>query len=210
MTDLQAPLVAADLEGVFIPEVWIAVATQTGIDELRKTTRDIADYDLLMRYRLEVLAAHGLTLDTIQAVIAEMTPLPGARAFIDWIRARTQFVILTDSFYEFVAPFLPKLGHPTVFAHQLIVDEGRMIRGYRLRVADSKRAAVQAFRTVGFRTLAFGDSYNDTTMLGAADVGVLYRPPQNVIDDFPQYPVATEYDHLRAHITHFLAGRTSA
>ena len=204
MTVPNAPLVAADLEGVFLPEIWIAVAERTGIQELRKTTRDIADYDALMAYRIDILDRHGLTLDAIQAVIAEMEPLPGARALVDWIRARTQFVILTDSFYDFVEPFLPKLGYPTIFAHQLLVDEQRMIRGYRLRVHDSKRKAVEAFGALGFRTMAFGDSYNDTTMLGAADRGVLFRPPQNVVDEFPQYVVTTDYDALRTQISRFL------
>lgn len=210
MTRLNAPLVAADLEGVFIPEVWIAVADATGIDALRKTTRDIADYDQLMHYRIDILARHGLTLATIQDVITAMEPLPNAPALITWIRARAQFVILTDSFYEFVAPFLPKLGYPTLFAHQLIVDDRGMIQGYRLRLADSKRAAIQAFRTLGFRTMAFGDSYNDTTMLSEADYGVLYRPPASVMVDFPQFPVTTEYTQVQSHITHFLQGHTEA
>ena len=207
MTVPNAPLVAADLEGVFLPEIWIAVAERTGIQELRKTTRDIADYDTLMAYRMDILDRHGLTLDAIQAVIAEMEPLPGARALVDWIRARTQFVILTDSFYDFVQPFMPKLGYPTIFAHQLLVDDRRMIRGYRLRVKDSKRKAVEAFNALGFRTMAFGDSYNDTTMLGAADRGVLFRPPQNVVDEFPQFPVTNDYDALRAQISRFLDAR---
>ncbi|MCB9160008.1 MAG: bifunctional phosphoserine phosphatase/homoserine phosphotransferase ThrH [Caldilineaceae bacterium] len=207
MTVPNAPLVAADLEGVFLPEIWIAVAERTGIQELRKTTRDIADYDTLMAYRMDILDRHGLTLDAIQAVIAEMEPLPGARALVDWIRARTQFVILTDSFYDFVQPFMPKLGYPTIFAHQLLVDDRRMIRGYRLRVKDSKRKAVEAFSALGFRTMAFGDSYNDTTMLGAADRGVLFRPPQNVVDEFPQFPVTNDYDALRAQISRFLDAR---
>lgn len=204
MSGQNAPLIAADLEGVFLPEIWIAVADTTGIADLRKTTRDIADYDQLMAYRIDILDREGLTLADIQNVIAGMAPLPGAREFIDWIRERSQFVILTDSFYEFVTPFLPKLGFPTVFAHQLVADEAGMLRGYRLRVADSKRKAINAFNDLGFRTMAFGDSYNDTTMLGAAEYGVLYRPPQNVIVDFPQYAVTTDYDQLREHITRFL------
>lgn len=210
MTVQKAPLVAADLEGVFLPEIWIAVAEQTGIADLRKTTRDISNYDELMAYRIDILARHRLTLTAIQQVIATMEPLPGAREFIEWIRARTQFVILTDSFYEFVTPFLPKLGYPTIFAHQLIADEQQMLRGYRLRVPDSKRKAIQAFNDLGFRTMAFGDSYNDTTMLGAAEYGVLYRPPQNVIADFPQYAVTTDYGELRDHITNFLAAPVTA
>jgi phosphoserine/homoserine phosphotransferase len=178
-------LIAFDLEGVFLPEIWIAVAERTGLPALRRTTRDEPDYDRLMRGRMQILEQHGLTLADIQQVIASMEPLPGAVEFLAWVRQRTQMVILTDSFYEFVAPFLPKLGWPTVFAHTLEVDARGMLTGYRLRIPDGKRKAVEALRSLGFRTAAVGDSYNDTTMLAAADQGILFRPPENVVHDFP-------------------------
>lgn len=197
-------LITADLEGVFIPEVWIAVAESTGIERLKLTTRDISDYAELMAYRIQILEEHNLTLADIQEVIAGMEPLPGAVDFIDWIRDRTQFIILTDSFYQFVEPFLPKLGFPTIFAHQLETDEFGLVSGYHLRCQDSKRRSVEAFRETGFRVLSFGDSYNDTTMLNAANQGVLFRPPENVIAEFPGFPVATEYEEMCDHIDQFL------
>ena len=197
-------LITADLEGVFIPEIWIAVAQTTGIDQLKLTTRDIADYDELMAYRMEILQEHNLTLADIQSVIAGMEPLPGAVDFIDWIRACTQFIILTDSFYQFVEPFMPKLGFPTIFAHLLDMDQTGMVSGYHLRSEDSKRRSVEAFKDTGFRVLSFGDSYNDTNMLSVADQGVLFRPPANVIAEFPKFPVATEYLEMREHISQFL------
>ena len=198
-------LIAFDLEGVFLPEIWIAVAEQTQLPELRRTTRDEPDYDRLMRYRMEILAREGLTLADIQAVIAVMEPLPGAVAFLDWVRSVAPVVIITDSFYEFVGPFLPKLHYPTVFAHRLEVDDRGMLAGYRLRLPDGKRLAAASFRTLGFRVAAIGDSYNDTRMLAAADQGILFRPPANVIAEYPQFPVATTYVELRALLDRFLA-----
>lgn len=198
------PIIAFDLEGVFLPEIWIAVAERTGLPALRRTTRDEPDYDRLMRGRMEILERHGLTLADIQQVIAGMEPLPGAVEFLHWARQRAQMVILTDSFYEFVAPFLPKLGWPTVFAHTLEVDARGMLTGYRLRIPDGKRKAVEALRDLGFRTAAVGDSYNDTTMLAAADQGILFRPPQNVVQDFPHFPIARTYDELRRELERFL------
>ncbi|MBE2240563.1 MAG: bifunctional phosphoserine phosphatase/homoserine phosphotransferase ThrH [Caldilineaceae bacterium] len=199
------PILAFDLEGVFLPEIWIAVAARTGLPELRRTTRDEPDYDKLMIERMELLARHNLTLADIQQVIAGMEPLPGARAFLTWMRQAAQMVIITDSFYEFVAPFLPKLGWPTVFAHTLEVDARGLMAGYRLRVPAGKRMAVAAFKTLGFRTAAVGDSYNDTAMLGAADCGILFRPPDNVVRDFPHFPVTHTYVELRRAIERFLA-----
>ncbi|HQY93132.1 bifunctional phosphoserine phosphatase/homoserine phosphotransferase ThrH [Caldilinea sp.] len=199
------PMLAFDLEGVFLPEIWIAVAERTGLPELRRTTRDEPDYDKLMSERMELLARHHLTLADIQQVIAGMEPLPGASEFLAWMRQAAQMVIITDSFYEFVAPFLPKLGWPTVFAHTLEVDARGMMAGYRLRVPAGKRMAVAAFRTLGFRTAAVGDSYNDTAMLGAADCGILFRPPDNVVRDFPHFPVTQTYTELRCAIERFLA-----
>jgi phosphoserine/homoserine phosphotransferase len=198
-------VVAMDLEGVLIPEVWIAFAEKTGIEKLRLTTRDVPDYDKLMRGRLELLREHDLTLKDIQNVIGEMAPLPGAKEYLDWLRAATQTIILSDTFYEFADPFMRKLGRPTLFCHSLETDADGAVVGYRLRIDDGKREAVGALKRLGFRALAIGDSYNDTAMLGAADRGILFRPPPNVIDEFPQYPVATEYDDLKDLVRAFLA-----
>jgi phosphoserine/homoserine phosphotransferase len=206
-TLIAPPLVAFDLEGVFLPEIWIAVAERTALPELRRTTRDEPDYDKLMHGRMEILARNGLTLADIQQVIAAMEPLPGAVDFLTWMRHAAQMVIITDSFYEFVTPFLPKLGWPTVFAHTLQVDERGMMAGYRLRVKQGKRKAVESFAALGFRTAAVGDSYNDTAMLAAADRGILFRPPENVIQEFPHFPVTRTYAELRSEIECFLFGR---
>lgn len=186
-----------DLEGVLIPEIWINFAERTGIEELRATTRDIPDYDVLMRQRLGILEAHKLGLPDIQEVIDGMGPLEGAREFLDWLRARFQVVILSDTFYEFAAPLMRQLGHPTLLCHKLSVDNDGYVRGYHLRQKDPKRQAVKAFKGLNFRVIAAGDSYNDTTMLAEADSGILFRPPQNVIDEFPQFPVVTDYDAFR-------------
>lgn len=191
-------LACLDLEGVLIPEIWIEFAERTGIDALRATTRDIPDYDVLMKQRLAILADNGLGLTDIQEVIGGMAPLPGAGDFLDWLRARFQVIILSDTFYEFAAPLMAQLGNPTLFCHKLEMDPQGRIVDYHLRQADPKRKAIQALHGLNFRIIASGDSYNDTTMLGEADAGILFRPPQNVIDEFPQYPVATSYDELRA------------
>lgn len=185
-----------DLEGVLVPEIWINVAERTGIDALRRTTRDEPDYDVLMRGRLAILDEHRLGLPDIQAVIGAMRPLPGAPEFLDWLRSRTQVIILSDTFGEFAAPLMRQLGWPTLFCHSLAVDPGGRITGYRLRQDDGKRRAVEALRGLNFRVVAAGDSYNDTSMLAAADAGILFRPPQNVIDDFPQFPVTRTYGEL--------------
>lgn len=186
-----------DLEGVLVPEIWINVAERTGVEALRATTRDIPDYDVLMRQRLRLMEEHRLGLSDIQAVIADMGPLEGAAEFLDWLRERFQVVILSDTFYEFAAPLMRQLGWPTLFCHQLEVADDRVV-GYRLRMADQKRQAVKAFQGLEFRVIAAGDSYNDTTMLGEAEAGILFCPPQNVIDEFPQFPVTRTYDELRA------------
>jgi phosphoserine/homoserine phosphotransferase len=186
-----------DLEGVLIPEVWINFAERTGIEELRATTRDIPDYDVLMRQRLKILQEHKLGLPDIQAVIDGMGPLEGAREFIDWLRERFQVVILSDTFYEFAAPLMRQLGYPTLLCHKLGVDENGMVSDYFLRQSDPKRQAVKAFHGLNFRVIAAGDSYNDTSMLAEADRGILFRPPQNVIDEFPQFPAIFTYEDFR-------------
>ena len=200
--DMRPELVCLDLEGVLVPEIWITVAERTGIDELRRTTRDEPDYDVLMRYRLAILDRHGLRLPDIQAVIATMAPLPGAVEFLDWLRERfSGVIILSDTFAEFAHPLMRQLGFPTLFCHSLEVTEDGRITGYRLRMPEQKRASVQALQSVTFRVIAAGDSYNDTAMLLAADAGILFDAPQHVIDEFPQLPVARGYDELRSAIT---------
>ena len=193
-------IVCLDLEGVLIPEIWIEFAERAGVPELRRTTRDEPDYDVLMRYRLDTLARHGLGLPQIQAVIAEMGPMPGARAFLDTLRERYQVVILSDTFYEFAHPLMHQLGWPTLFCHSLEADAGGRVVNYHLRMPDQKREAVRRFKELNFTVVAAGDSYNDTAMLEEAHGGILYCPPENVIREFPQYPVTTDYEALRAEI----------
>ena len=194
---MNPTIITLDLEGVFTPEIWIAVAETTGIPALRRTTRDEPDYDKLMRYRIAILEEQGITLADIQDVIANMGLLPGAREFLDWLRSRSQAIILSDTFYEFAAPLMIQLGQPTLFCNMLEVDERGMIVGYRLRIGEGKREAVRALKALNFRVIASGDSYNDMTMLEEADHGILFRPPPNVITGFPQYPVTTEYEELK-------------
>jgi len=187
-----------DLEGVLVPEIWINFAERTGIEELRLTTRDVPDYDVLMTRRLEILRENDLGLSDIQKVIGGMSPLPGAGEFLDWLRERAQVVILSDTFYQFAAPLMRQLGWPTLFCHRLETSEGGRVSNYHLRQKDGKRQAVRAFHQLNFRVIAAGDSYNDTTMLSEADAGILFRPPDNVIEEFPQFPVAHSYDELRS------------
>lgn len=186
-----------DLEGVLVPEIWINFAKRTGIDELRATTRDIPDYDLLMRQRLRILEHQKLGLPDIQQVIDGMGPLEGAREFLDWLRERFQVIILSDTFYEFAAPLMRQLGYPTLLCHRLSVDESGAVLDYHLRQKDPKRASIKALHSLNYRIIAAGDSYNDTGMLAEADRGILFRPPQNVIDEFPQYPVVNDYQQFR-------------
>jgi len=181
-----------DLEGVLVPEIWINVAERTGIAALRRTTRDEPDYDKLMRGRLAILDEHKLGIREIRAVIGGLEPLPGALAFLDWLRERFQVLILSDTFYDFAGPLMKKLGHPTLFE----LERSGRIAGYRLRLADQKRLSVEHLRQLRFRVIAAGDSYNDTAMLGAADAGILFRPPANVVAEFPQFPVTREYAEL--------------
>jgi phosphoserine/homoserine phosphotransferase len=180
-------LACLDLEGVLVPEIWIAFAERTGIEELRATTRDIADYNVLMKQRLALLDQHGLKIDDIQGVIATLEPLPGAIEFVDWLRERFQVIILSDTFYEFSQPLMRQLHWPTLLCHRLVIDDAGRVVDYKLRQEDPKRASVKALHTLNYRVLAAGDSYNDTTMLSEADVGFLIHAPQNVIDEFPQF-----------------------
>jgi phosphoserine/homoserine phosphotransferase len=186
-----------DLEGVLVPEIWIAFAERTGIEELQATTRDIPDYDVLMKQRLGLLDQHNLKMDDIQAVIAELEPLPGALDFVDWLRERFQVVILSDTFYEFSQPLMRQLRWPTLLCHRLITDESGRVVDYKLRQKDPKRASVKAFHSLNYRVLAAGDSYNDTTMLGEADVGFLIHAPQNVIAEFPQFQALNTLEELK-------------
>lgn len=186
-----------DLEGVLVPEIWIDFSDRTGIKELRATTRDIPDYDVLMQQRLRILREHGLGLPDIQAVIAGMAPMPGAREFVDWLREHFQVVILSDTYYEFAQPLMRQLGFPTLLCHRLESDDKGMIVNYHLRQKDPKRQSVKAFHSLNYRCIAAGDSYNDTTMLAEAEAGILFRAPDNVIREFPQFPAVHEYDDLK-------------
>ena len=186
-----------DLEGVLIPEIWIGFAEKTGIDELRATTRDIPDYDVLMKQRLRLLNENQLGLRDIQEVIATMVPLPGAKDFVYWLKEHFQVVILSDTFYEFSHPLMRQLDFPTLFCHKLVTDENGTIIDYKLRQEDPKRQCVMAFHGLNYRVIASGDSYNDTTMLSEADAGILFKAPDKVIEEFPQFQSVTSYDELK-------------
>ncbi len=190
-------LACLDLEGVLIPEIWIAVAEKTGIKKLRLTTRDIPDYDELMRGRLKILDEHNLKLADIQEVIGTLSPLEGAKEFLDWLKSEFQVIILSDTFYQFAGPLMEKLGHPTLFCNELIVNDDGCITNYRLRQPDGKTKAVTALKGLNFQVIAAGDSYNDTGMLKVADAGILFRPPDNVVEEFPQFPVTHTYDEFK-------------
>ncbi len=187
-----------DLEGVLVPEIWINVAERTGVEALRATTRDVPDYDELMKQRLSLLGKHNLKLSDIQEVIAGMGPMDGAKEFLDDLRENFQVIILSDTFYEFAAPLMKQLGHPTLLCHRLGIDDEGRVADYHLRMPDQKREAVKALHGLNFQVIAAGDSYNDTSMLSEADAGILFSPPQNVINEFPQFPVTTTYDELAA------------
>lgn len=186
-----------DLEGVLVPEIWIEFAKVTGIEELKATTRDIPDYDVLMKQRLRILEEHNLGLNEIQEVIATLKPLEGAPEFVDWLRERFQVIILSDTFYEFSQPLMRQLGFPTLLCHRLNVDEQGKVVDYSLRQKDPKRQSILALKTLYYRIIAAGDSYNDTTMLGEADAGILFHAPKNVIDEFPQFPAVHTYEDLK-------------
>jgi phosphoserine/homoserine phosphotransferase len=196
-------IVTLDLEGVLVPEIWIAVAETTGIKELRRTTRDEPDYDVLMRGRLEILDAHGLTMSAIEEVIATLSPLDGAREFLDELRSITQVVILSDTFEQFGRPLMRHLGMPTLVCHRLVVENDRIV-DYELRLDDQKRRAVEAFQALNYRVIAAGDSYNDTAMLGAAEHGFLFHAPDNVKREFPHFPALDSYGDLLANIKQVL------
>jgi phosphoserine/homoserine phosphotransferase len=191
-------VVCLDLEGVLVPEIWILFAEKTGITELKATTRDIPDYDELMRQRLSLLDKNNLKLGDIQAVISEMAPLTGAEDFLDSLRETYQVIILSDTFYEFAQPLMSQMNWPTLFCHRLNISGDDEVKGYTLRQTDHKRQSVEALKRLNFKVYAAGDSYNDTTMLKEADAGFLFRAPENVIKEFPQFPVTNDYAELRA------------
>ena len=193
-------IVCLDLEGVLVPEIWINFAKRTGIKELEATTRDIPDYDVLMKQRLRILDEHNLGLQDIQAVIAEMGPLPGAPEFVEWVREHFQLIILSDTFYEFAHPLMRQLGWPTIMCHKLEVNEAGRITNYLLRQPDQKRMAVKSLHALNYKIVAAGDSYNDTNMLSEADKGILFDAPANVIREIPQFPVTTTYEELKNEI----------
>lgn len=186
-----------DLEGVLVPEIWVAFAEKTGISELKRTTRDEPNYDVLMKYRLDILNQNNLGLMEIQEVINTLSPLAGAKDFLDWLRERFQVIILSDTFYDFAQPLMRQLGYPALLCHQLQVDEDNKLVGYELRQADPKRQAIVGFKSMYYRTIAAGDSYNDTTMLSEADAGILFHAPQNVTKEFPQFPSVNDFDSLK-------------
>ena len=193
-------VVCLDLEGVLIPEIWIAFSERTGIPEFRRTTRDEPDYDKLMRFRIGLLEQHGLKLADIQAVIGGMAPMEGAKAFLDDLRTRYQVIILSDTFYEFADPMMRQLGRPTLFCHKLVIDDAGYVRDYKLRQPNQKAQAVNALKSLNFQVIAAGDSYNDTGMLAAADAGFFIHPPESIVPQFPQFPVNRSYAELRASI----------
>jgi phosphoserine/homoserine phosphotransferase len=202
-------IVCSDLEGVFVPEIWINVAEKTGIEELRLTTRDIADYDVLMKRRLSILDENNLKIDDIKAVIATMTPLDGAVEFLNWIRSRTQIIVVSDTFDQFARPLMEKLGWPTLFCHTLSITPDGFISDYILRQKDAKREAVISLKTLNYNTIAMGDSYNDITMLKEADNGILFNPPDNVKNEFPEFPVTFSYEELKSVIENILSNNSS-
>ncbi len=197
-------VICTDLEGVFVPEVWINVAARTGIPELKLTTRDISDYNVLMNQRIRILAEHGLKLKDIQDVIATIRPLDGALEFLQWLRDVTQVIVVSDTFAQFAKPLMMQLDKPTIFCHNLVVDEHDNITGYTLRQSDPKRKVVQALQSLDYKVIAFGDSYNDVTMLQQAEAGILFCPPQKVIDDYPELPVVYDYVALRKLIEQYI------
>ena len=198
-------IVTLDLEGVLIPEIWIAFAEASGIPELRRTTRDEPDYDKLMRYRLDILSKRGIKLSDIQDVIATLEPLDGACEFMQWLTSKTRAIILSDTFEEFARPLMAKLGFPTLFCHDLVIDSNGFVSDYRLRIDDQKRKTVEAFKALNFKVISTGDSYNDLSMLRAASYSVMYRPTKKFAAENPDIEVATNYQELKASFERFMA-----
>jgi phosphoserine / homoserine phosphotransferase len=199
-------IVCSDLEGVFVPEIWVNVSSHTGIEELKLTTRDISDYNVLMKRRLELLRKYGLTLRDVQNVISLLKPLPGALEFIDWLRTRTQLIIVSDTFSEFADPLMRQLGRPTLFCHHLTTDKEGNITNYNLRQNDGKKHVVEALQSLNYKVIAVGDSYNDISMLRKADHGILYNPPQNVADEHSDLKVVKTYASLKRIIAQMISG----
>lgn len=197
MTDNKMYIVCSDLEGVFVPEIWINVAEKTGIEELRLTTRDISDYDVLMKKRLGILHKNGLKIKDITDVIAAMNPLDGAVEFLDWLRSHTQLIVVSDTFVQFAGPLMEKLGWPTLFCNSLSIEPDGSVSGYNLRQKDGKREAVLALKKLNYNIISMGDSYNDISMLKEADTGILFMPPENVKNEFPELPVTNNYEELK-------------
>jgi phosphoserine / homoserine phosphotransferase len=197
-------IICSDLEGVWVPEVWINVSKKTGIESLKLTTRDIKDYDELMQYRIRILDDKNLKLKDIQDVIASIKPLEGALEMMEWIKKRTQLIVVSDTFEQFADPLMMQLNRPTLFCHSLVVDDNNMITGYNLRQKDPKRQVVKALKSLNYKVIAFGDSYNDISMLQEADVGILFKPPHNVIEDHPEFEVTNNYDELKKVLIRYL------
>lgn len=196
---MKQSIVTLDMEGVLVPEIWIAVAEKTGIPELRLTTRDIPDYDVLMQGRLKILAQHGLGIRDIQEVIGTLRPLPGAKEFLDELRTLTQVIILSDTFEEFAQPLMRQLNWPTLLCHRLVIENGK-VANYKLRIADQKKEAVKAFRGLNYNVIAAGDSFNDTAMLAAANIGYLFHAPEAIQQQFPQFEALEDFDTLLSRI----------
>jgi phosphoserine/homoserine phosphotransferase len=190
-------IVCSDLEGVFVPEIWVNVSKQTGIDELKLTTRDISDYNILMKRRLELLRQHGLTLHDVQKVISLLKPLPGALEFVDWLRSRSQLIVVSDTFIEFADPLLEQLGRPTLFCHHLATDDAGNITNYILRQKDAKKMVVESLQSLNYKVIAIGDSYNDISMLRKAELGILINPPQNVADENSDLMIVKSFNDLK-------------
>jgi phosphoserine / homoserine phosphotransferase len=201
-------IICSDLEGVFVPEIWINVSRQTGIEELKLTTRDISDYDVLMKRRLELLKANNLKLKDVQKVISTLKPLPGATEFVDWLRSRAQLIVVSDTFTEFADPLMKQLGRPTLLCHNLTTDEEGTVINYNLRQKDAKMKVVQALQNLNFKVIAVGDSYNDLKMLRAAETGILFNAPQNIIDENSDLPTVSSYEKLRELISGLLDGQS--
>ena len=197
-------IVCSDLEGVFVPEIWVNVSKHTGIDELKLTTRDISDYNILMKRRLELLLKYGLTLRDVQNVISLLKPLPGALEFLDWLRSKTQLIVVSDTFTEFADPLMRQLGRPTLLCHHLTTDKDGIITDYNLRQEDAKRHVVDSLHSLNYKVIAIGDSYNDISMLKKADFGILYNPPQNVADENSELKVVKTYPSLKRTISQII------